>query len=114
VIKYNWPLLFKKLIINKIMLKKPALFWVRNKKGEFNFQNFLKKSPGQVSSTQSLRLMKMTPDTLFSFLLSSIEIREGEIEFKDYFPTEKPAVSKLENLKLKLKSSVNFSRLELL
>jgi uncharacterized protein involved in outer membrane biogenesis len=81
-----WPLLHKEFHIKKILLYNPIIYIIRNKKGEFNFGDIIRKeeSRKRISKpeTSTLHLPQKDREAL-PLLISLVNVRNGKISYID-------------------------------
>jgi hypothetical protein len=94
-----WPLILRKLVIRKIVVESPSVLIERNKQGEFNYEDFLRKAP----PAKKGRKRKI------DFTILRFRLKDGQVLFRDY-SRNVPEV-KVEKINLVTKTTLGFKKL---
>ena len=82
------PLLSQKIIIDEITLHQPHIDLTRDREGNYNF---IKDAPEATKrGTDKEKTDTVLPETTLSFIVTQLNVKNGELTFTDYLKTSSP------------------------
>ena len=78
------PLLQRQIQVSHVILEKPEVLIERNKKGEFNFGDWQKRTENLEKALEGEGQTSKRPDVGFALILTSLQVKDGSLTFDDH------------------------------